>query len=569
MRYSQLLIPTLKEEPAEAEVVSHKLMLRAGMIRKLTAGIYTYLPLGYRIIRKVEQIVREEMNSAGAQELLMPAVQPGSLWKESGRWEHYGKELLRFRDRKDTEFCIGPTHEEVITDLVRMNVRSYRELPLNLYQIQTKFRDEIRPRFGLMRGREFIMKDAYSFDRDEAGAEESYQKMYDAYTRIFERCSLDFRAVEADTGTIGGSFSHEFMVMADTGEDAVACCDTCSYAANTERAQIREVPEQDHKRTEAGLDEVETPGKKSVEEVAGFLQVTPDCLIKTLIVTDGKGNAAAALVRGDHELNEIKLKNHLNWDFIELADEEIIRKVTGGPSGFSGPVGLKGIPVIADPAVKTMNNSVTGANRPDLHLRNVNSPRDFQPETFTDIRIAQDEDGCPRCNGTLRISRGIEVGHIFKLGTKYSDALNAAFLDEDGKSKPMIMGCYGIGVGRTAAAAIEQNHDKDGIIWPFPISPFSVLVLPLSLRSKDVTDLAEKIYQDLTGIGLDLLLDDRDERPGLKFKDADLIGIPYRVVIGEKGLKQGVVEIKERKSGEITKVAPDKVVETIQGMIAK
>ncbi len=569
MRYSQLLIPTLKEDPAEAEVVSHKLMLRAGMIRKLAAGIYSYLPLGYRVIRKVEQIVREEMDRAGAQELLMPAVQPATLWNESGRWEQYGKELLRFKDRKETEFCIGPTHEEVITDLVRMNVRSYRELPLNLYQIQTKFRDEIRPRFGLMRGREFIMKDAYSFDRDEAGAEKSYQKMYEAYNRIFERCGLEFRAVEADTGSIGGSFSHEFMVMADTGEDAVAGCDTCSYAANIERAEIRVNSSGKLDESEKTLEEVKTPQKKSVEEVAAFLKITPDRLIKTLIVTDGEGSTAAALVRGDHELNEIKLKNHFGWNAIVLADEETVKKVTGGPSGFSGPVGLKGLAVIADHAVKSMSNAVTGANRLDLHFRNVNIPKDFQPESFADIRIARDGDGCPRCKGSLQIKRGIEVGHIFKLGTKYSEAMGATFLDEDGKSRPMIMGCYGIGVGRTAAAAIEQNHDKDGICWPFPLSPFSVLVLPLGGRSQEVNDTADNIYRELSEAGLDVLLDDRDERPGLKFKDADLIGIPYRIVIGEKGLKQGALEIKERKSGEVTRVSPDKVVETVLEMIKK
>jgi len=567
MRYSQLLIPTLKEDPAEAEVVSHKLMMRAGMIRKLAAGVYTYLPLGYRVIRKVEQIIREEMNRAGAQEVLMPAVQPASLWKESGRWEHYGRELLRIKDRKDTEFCIGPTHEEVITDLVRMNVRSYRELPLNLYQIQTKFRDEIRPRFGLMRGREFIMKDAYSFDRDETGVDESYRKMHDAYCRIFERCGLEFRAVEADTGTIGGNFSHEFMVMAETGEDAVACCDSCSYAANTERAEIRK--EDPVPADEAGtVEEIETPGKKSVEEVSAFLKIGPEQLIKTLIVMDEEGHAAVGLVRGDHDLNEIKLKNHLGWETIAMADEATVQKVTGGPSGFSGPVGLSGVPVIADHGIQTVSAGVTGANRADLHLRNVQVNRDFTPDGFADIRVAREGDGCPRCSGTLRITRGIEVGHVFKLGTKYSEAMGATFLDEDGKSRPMIMGCYGIGVGRTAAAAIEQNHDKDGICWPVPIAPFTVQLLPLNMKSKEVTDLAEKFYDDLTGQGIDVLLDDRNERPGFKFKDADLIGIPWRIVVGDKGLKEGVVEIKERSTGEMTKVAAEEAVTKILNVIS-
>ncbi len=559
MRYSQLLLPTLKEDPAEAEVVSHKLMLRAGMIRKLAAGIYTYLPLGYRVIRKVEQIIREEMNRAGAQEVLMPAVQPASLWQESGRWDHYGKELLRLKDRKETPFCIGPTHEEVITDLVRMNVRSYRELPLNLYQIQTKFRDEIRPRFGLMRGREFIMKDAYSFDRNEAGAEESYRKMHDAYCRIFERCGLAFRAVEADTGAIGGSFSHEFMVMADTGEDAVATCDTCRYAANTERAEIRREELVHTEDAPEALAEVETPGKKSVEEVAQFLKVSEDRLIKTLIVSNGSGAAAAALVRGGHELNEIKLKHLLGWEEIALADTALVERVTGGPSGFSGPVGLTGIPIVADHGIALVRDAVTGANRFDRHLCHVTLNRDFTLERFADIRVASDGDGCPRCPGTLRISRGIEVGHIFKLGTKYSKALGANFLDEDGKSKPMVMGCYGIGVGRTAAAAIEQNHDKDGICWPLPLTPYSVLVLPLNVKSEGVVSLAEKIYGELTAQGVDVLLDDRNERPGFKFKDADLIGIPLRVVIGDKGLQQNLVEIKERKSGTLIQVPPDQV----------
>ncbi len=489
MRYSRLLLPTLKEDPADAEVLSHKLMLRAGMIRKLAAGIYTYLPLGYRVIRKVEKIIREEMNRAGAQEVLMPAVQPASLWQESGRWDHYGKELLRLKDRKQTPFCIGPTHEEVVTDLVRMNVRSYRELPLNLYQIQTKFRDEIRPRFGLMRGREFIMKDAYSFDRDEGGAEESYQKMHDAYCRIFERCGLAFRAVEADTGAIGGSFSHEFMVMADTGEDAVATCGACRYAANTERAEIRREEARHSEDAPEALQEVETPSKKSVEEVAQFLTVSPSRLIKTLIVSNGSGAIAAALVRGDHALNEIKLKHLLGWEEIALADAATVERVTGGPSGFSGPVGLTGLPIVADHGIASVRNAVTGANRFDRHLCNVNLNRDFTPERFADIRMAMDGDGCPRCAGTLRISRGIEVGHIFKLGTKYSEALGANYLDEDGQSRPMVMGCYGIGVGRTAAAAIEQNHDQDGICWPLPLAPYSVLVLPLNMKSEEVVSL--------------------------------------------------------------------------------
>jgi prolyl-tRNA synthetase len=565
MRYSHMLIPTLREEPADAEVISHKLMLRAGMIRKVAAGIYTLLPLGVRVIHKVERIIREEMNRAGAQEVVMPCVLPADLWKESGRWDQYGKELLRMKDRHERDYCFGPTHEEVITDLARREVRSYRQLPLNLYQIQTKFRDEVRPRFGVMRAREFVMKDAYSFDADEAGAENSYERMYDAYMRIFERCGLRFRAVEADTGLIGGRFSHEFMVMADTGEDAIVSCDTCAYAANLERAEVSKVAVKSDEELKE-LERVQTPGKRSVEEVAEFLGVPPQRLVKTIIFQTGEG-AIAALVRGDHEINEAKLRRHLGAMELEMAGDEIITDVTHAPKGFAGPVGLD-LRIVADYAVQGMRNMVTGGNELDTHLINVNLGRDFQVDEFADIRLAQEGDPCPRCSGRLQISRGIEVGHIFKLGTKYSEALGATYLDLEGNERLLVMGCYGIGVGRTAAAAIEQNHDEDGIIFPFAIAPFHVLLLPVNNKDAQVMGAAEELYQDLLAKGIEVLLDDRDERPGVKFKDADVIGIPLRLTVGEKNLKQGKVEIKVRRSGEVTLVDRQEASERIMGMIS-
>ncbi|HBA87910.1 MAG TPA: proline--tRNA ligase [Geobacter sp.] len=551
MRYSQYFIPTVKETPSDAEVISHKLMLRAGMIRKLAAGIYNYLPLGLRSIRKVEAIVREEMNRAGAIELLMPAVQPAELWKESGRWDFYGKELLRFRDRKDAEFCMGPTHEEVITDLVRKEVRSYRQMPINLYQIQGKFRDEIRPRFGLMRGREFIMKDAYSFDVNEAGADVSYEKMYKAYRRIFERCGLKFRAVEADTGSIGGNYSHEFMVLADSGEDAIVSCSACEYAANMEKAETRRTDAVDHADPRP-LERASTPGQKSVEEVAKFLAVTTSQVVKTLVLV-ADGEPVVALVRGDYDLNEIKLKNHLGCAELEMADDDVVLKVTGAPTGYAGPVGLQAkVKVIADLSLQGMHNFVTGANAGDMHLKNVNLERDFSVTGFVDIRNVIIGDACPRCEaGKLEIWRGIEVGHVFKLGTKYSKALNASFLDANGKEQIIFMGCYGIGIGRTVAACIEQNHDENGIIFPIPIAPFQCIISSLSNKEDEVKAASESIYQELLDAGIEVLLDDRDERPGFKFKDADLIGIPLRIVVGAKALAEGKVELKERRSGEV------------------
>ncbi|OHE56999.1 MAG: proline--tRNA ligase [Thermodesulfovibrio sp. RBG_19FT_COMBO_41_18] len=566
MYYSKLLIPTLREDPGEAEIISHRLMLRAGMIRKLAAGIYSYLPLGYRVIRKIENIVREEMNMAGAQEIFMPMVLPAELWRETGRWEKYGKELLRLKDRHEREFCLGPTHEEVVTDIVRNEVKSYRQLPVNLYQIQSKFRDEIRPRFGLMRGREFIMKDAYSFDADQAGAEESYRKMYEAYINIFRRCGLTFKPVEADTGLIGGQFSHEFMVLAETGEEAVASCGSCGYAANMEKAESRShlpghpelvsgsLSDESVKVTLLPMERRLTPGKKSVEDVSVFLGVKPQQLVKTLIVR-GDDKVVAVLVRGDHELNGVKLSRFLSCTDIQLLAPSEVEEVTGAPSGFSGPVGLKGIPIIADIAVKDMFNFIVGGNERDVHLVNVNLSRDFSPDHFVDVRNAAEGDGCPRCDtGRLNIVRGIEVGHTFKLGTKYSEAMDATYLDAQGSPQAIIMGCYGIGVGRTMAAAIEQNHDKDGIIWPSAIAPFSTIILPLNVGSEKAYSVAREIYNKLTEQGTDVLLDDRDERAGVKFKDADLLGIPCQIVVGDKGVNRGVVEVKDRATKRVKEV---------------
>jgi prolyl-tRNA synthetase len=564
LRYSKLLLPTLKETPAEAELISHQLMLRAGMIRKLAAGVYSYLPLGYRVIRKIENIIREEMNRAGAQELLLPVLNPAELWQESGRWEVYGPELIRLTDRHQRNFCLGPTHEEIITDLVRREVRSYRELPLNLYQIQTKFRDEIRPRFGLMRGREFIMKDAYSFDRDDTSAEESYRQMHEAYNRIFKRCGLNFRVVEADSGPIGGKFSHEFMVIAESGEDLIVSCQNGDYAANIERAWGL-LANQKHIESPKlnNLQKIATPGLRTVEEVAGFLGRTPKDLLKTMVIQADQ-EILLALIRGDHELNLTKLKNHLGVDQLALATPEIIIRVTSAPVGFAGPLGIKGYRIIADLATKDMFNFITGANEEDQHHINVNWNRDVTPTEYADIRLASAGDLCPRCKAPLDLTRGIEVGHIFKLGTKYSESLRATYLDEQSREQFCIMGCYGIGVGRTMAAAIEQNHDRNGIIWPKALAPYQVLISPLDMEDEQVTKLADDIYRGLKQAGLECLLDDRDVRPGIKFKDADLIGIPLRLTIGTRDLKANVLELRVRKTGQATKLPPEEALSSIQ-----
>jgi prolyl-tRNA synthetase len=564
MRLSKTLIPTLKEAPAEAEVPSHILMVRGGYLRKVAAGVYSFLPLGWRVIQKVSRIIREEMNRAGAQEVFLPAVIPAELWQESGRWDQYGEQLLRFKDRKGADFVIGPTHEEVMVDLVRNDVRSYRQLPLNLFQIQTKFRDELRARAGLMRGREFIMKDAYSFHATEEDAKREYQNMYDAYTRIFQRCGLAFRAVEADTGAIGGSLSHEFQVLTETGEDALLACDACTYAANVEEAKAR--PPVAATPSSAAIEKVSTPGKKTIEEVSTFLGLKAENLVKTLIyLADGK--PVAVLVRGDRNLNEIKFKRELKARELVLAADKAVEDATGAPVGFAGPVGLK-IPIYCDLEVCALTSFVCGANAADMHLGNVVSKRDFTPTVCGDFRDAAVGDACPRCEkGHFAGHRGVEVGQVFFLGTKYSAPMKCNFLDGDGKEKPMIMGTYGIGVTRIAAAAIEQNHDKDGIMWPVAIAPFEVALVSLQVGDAQVMEVAERLYAELGKAGIEVLFDERDERPGVKFKDADLIGLPYRIAVGKKGVAEGVVELKARRSPEVVKVKIEDIVRVVSEKI--
>ncbi len=567
MRMTQLHAPTLREAPKEAELVSHRLLLRAGFIRQLTAGVYDILPLGMRSVTRISNIIREELDRAGAQEVLLPAVQPAELWKESGRWDKYGPELLRFKDRKEAEYCLGPTHEEVIVDLVRRDVRSYRQLPVNLYQIQFKFRDEIRPRGGLMRGREFIMKDAYSFDASEEGAHASYRAMYQAYEAIFRRCGLDFRAVEADTGNIGGSLSHEFQVLATHGEDAIVSCDTCSYTANVEKAAIGQRGVTAPPITEGAPERVDTPNRRTVEEVTHFLGVTPDQLIKTLIVLVD-GQPWAALVRGDRELNPLKIKDALQAGEVTLADDATVTRVTGAPVGFAGPVGLS-IPVIADPEVALMVDAVCGANAADTHLRGVAAGRDFSPRQVADVHLAREGDACPRCEGRLRAFRGIEVGHVFYLGTRYSKPMGCTFLDRDGQDKPMVMGCYGIGVTRILAAAVEQHFDDRGIVWPMALAPFQLAIIPLGRPGDELASAADQLYRDAKAAGLDAVIDDRDERPGVKFADSDLMGFPLQVVLGKRGLAEGKVELKFRDGRATENVPLAEIVERLRALVAE
>ena len=565
MKRSQLFLPTMKDVPAEAEVISHQLMLRAGLIRRVAAGVYAYLPLGHRVMQKVSQIIREEMNRAGAQELLLPAVQPAELWQESGRWDLMGKEMMRLKDRHERDFCLGPTHEEVITDLVRREIRSYRQLPFILYQIQTKFRDEIRPRFGLMRGREFIMKDAYSFDRDDAGADVSYRKMYDAYGAIFSRCGLQYSAVEAESGAIGGSYSQEFMVLADTGEDAIAVCDGCRYAANVERAEIAAVLTAPAGEGMKPLERRLTPGQTTVDQVAAYLGVPPQAIVKTLLY-EAEGRVIGVLVRGDRQVNEAKLVKHLQTGGVRFADRTTIERLTGGPEGFSGPVGLSGVTILADHEVRGLCNIIVGANAPDAHYVNANSGRDFGVDRYLDVRMVREKDPCAHCGKPLRIVRGIEVGHVFKLGAKYSTSMGATYLDADGTAQPMVMGCYGIGVGRTAAAAVEQHHDADGIVWPLPIAPLQVMVVPVNVADSRSWETAQSLHDALEAVGVEVLLDDRDERPGVKFKDADLIGLPLRVTIG-KALAQGQVELTARRARRTTMVRVEEVVPRLHQIV--
>jgi prolyl-tRNA synthetase len=571
MRYSQLFIPTRREDPSEAEVVSHKLLVRAGYLRMLARGIYTYLPLAWRTLRKIEEVIRQEMDRAGAQEVLMPSVQPSELWEESGRWAMYGPELLRFQDRKGANFCLGPTHEEVITSLVRGEVRSYKQLPVNLYQIQTKFRDEIRPRAGLMRGREFIMKDAYSFDVDEAGAKRSYQAMYEAYCRIFRRMGLQFMAVDADTGSIGGSMSHEFQVLAQSGEDEIVACPAAGYAANVEKAQVL-APEGVTEETAgalegelSALEAVSTPGMRTVEEVTAYLGVGAEALAKTLLFVVDEA-LVAVMVRGDREANEIKVKALLGGSQVRLATEAEVREATGAPVGFAGPVGL-GVPVLADWSLARRKDLVVGGNQADVHYRGANVGRDFTVSRWGDLSMARAGDPCPIGGGVLESYRGIEVGHVFFLGTKYSQPMGAVVQDEKGDVWPMVMGCYGIGVTRVMAAVIEQHHDGDGIRWPMPVAPYQVLITTIGKQEEALMEAAQRLHDELEALGVEVVLDDRDERPPVKFKDADLIGIPLRLTLGARGLKEGVVEVKWRHESGFVQVGLGEAASVVSGMV--
>jgi len=566
MHFSKLFIPTLKESPADAEVISHKLMVRAGMIRQLASGIYSILPLGLRVLRKVEQIIREEMNRIGGQEVFLPSIQPAELWVESKRWDFYGKELLRIKDRHGREFCYGPTHEEVITDIVRREIKSYRQLPILLYQIQTKFRDEVRPRFGIMRGREFMMKDAYSFHADEKDTQHTYHQMAKAYTNIFERCGLRFKQVQADSGTIGGSFSHEFAVLADSGEDEIGFCESCGYASNLEMAESKPPSPSTAPSTPQDIKEVETPGKKSVKEVAGFLNLPAHQIVKTILLENENGRVAG-LVRGDHEINLVKMKNLIGCEWLQPAGEEAFSKKPELHRGYIGPVGLD-LPVYADREISVLHDFVTGANKPSAHFTGVQVQRDLKIKEFGDIRTVRAKDPCPRCeDGKYQVKRGIEVGHIFILGTKYSSAMKAVFLDQHGKENAMIMGCYGIGVGRTAAAAIEQNNDERGIIWPRNLAPFQVIIIPVNYSNSDLKNACDTLYNRLQETGIETLLDDRSDRLGGKLKDADLMGIPLQIIIGPKSLSAGQVEIKIRKTNESSLHPYPQVIEDIPSIL--
>ena len=552
MRASNLYAPTLRNTPAEAEIVSHQLMYRAGMIRKVAGGMYTFLPLGWRVIRKIEQIIREEMDAAGGQEIMMPILQPGELWQESGRWSAYGAEMMRMKDRHGRDFCLGPTHEEMITDLVRDELHSYKQLPVMLYQIQDKFRDERRPRFGLMRSREFIMKDLYSFDKDPEGMMVSYQKMYDAYSKIYTRMGLEYRPVEADSGAIGGGHSHEFTVLADAGESNIAYCSQCDYAASDEKAELK--PETMPAEEALPLEKVSTPGTNTIESLCDFLKIPAEKTIKAVAYQTDTDELVLVFIRGDHDVNEVKVLNEVEGALeLRMADEEVIQ-AAGGCPGFMGPIGIKkGTHVFVDASVMNVQNGVTGANEKDVHYKNVNPQRDFDKDAIviSDFRMVKKGDPCPHCGAPMKMTRGIEAGQVFALGTKYSEAMGATFLDENGKEQPLVMGCYGIGVGRTMAAAIEQNNDKDGIVWPRAIAPFEVVVAVVNAKKDDQLAYGESIYKECQAAGIDTLLDDRKERAGVKFKDCDLIGYPLRVTIGPKAVEGDTIEIKVRKTGEV------------------
>ena len=567
MRATNLYAPTLRNTPAEAVLASHCLMYRAGMIRKSAGGMYTYLPLAWRTLRKIEQIIREEMDAAGGQEILMPILQPSELWEESGRWNAYGAEMIRVVDRHDREFCMGPTHEEMITALVRDELRSYKQLPLMLYQIQDKFRDERRPRFGVMRSREFIMKDLYSFDKDVDGMQASYHKMYEAYSNVFTRCGLNFRVVEADSGAIGGGYSEEFTVIAPEGESRIACCDSCGYAASDEKAELCPLDAPDE--TPLPLEKISTPHTNTIALLAAYLNVPVEKTIKAVAFQTEDDQLILAFLRGDHEVNEVKLANAVpGARDLRMADEDTIR-IAGGCPGFMSPIGIrKGTHIVVDETAMRMKNDVSGANEVDFHYKNVNPLRDFKGVIVADIRLVAEGDACPVCtNGHLHISRGIEAGQIFALGTKYSEAMGAYFLDENGKSQPLQMGCYGIGVGRTMAAAIEQNNDEQGIIWPRAIAPFEVVVVAVNAKIDEQLAYAEEIYEELRAAGVDALLDDRRERAGVKFNDCDLIGYPVRIAIGPKTIESGSIEVKVRKTGTLVNFARDTYLAGVQEML--
>lgn len=564
MKQTMTLIPTLRETPADAEIKSHQLLLRAGFMRQNSSGVYSFMPLGIRVLQKIETIVREEMENAGAVEMLMPALQQAEFWQESGRWYSYGPELMRLKDRNNREFALGATHEEVITSLVRDEVKSYKRLPLTVYQIQTKFRDEKRPRFGLLRGREFIMKDAYSFHANQESLDEVYQRLFTAYTNIFTRCGVDFRAVIADSGAMGGKDTHEFMVLSEVGEDTIAYSDTSDYAANVEMAPVILTKERSTE-TEKPLEKIATPGQKMIEDVAAFLKVSQQQCIKTLLFkVDDK--YVAVLVRGDHEVNDIKLKNFYDAGSVELASPAETQEILGCSVGSLGPVGLKEVEVLADQEVEFLVNAVTGANEEDFHYMNVNPNRDFEVSQYTDLRFIQEGDNSPDGQGTIKFAKGIEVGHVFKLGTRYSEAMNAVYLDENGRSQPMIMGCYGIGVSRTLAAVAEQFNDENGLLWPSNLAPYQVHLIPVNMKDDTQAAVAEELYQDLKTQGLAVLMDDRKERAGVKFADSDLIGLPVRVTVGKKAA-DGILEVKIRKTGEVLEVTKAELAETLKGLL--